>query len=547
MQIEEKALLEIITREKYLSVDDLNEAIEKSKKTRSSVLSYLLQNNYLSKDLIGQAIAEYFSVPYADLNSSQPAVEDIMRIPESTARKMNVVLFSEKEKEVILATDDPANKLIVNKLALIFPGKKITLAYGLSEDIAKCFNAYRQDITLRFAAIINNKQKIAPEIVLEILRYAIDFSASDIHFEPKEDEAIIRFRIDGVLQEIGRISIQYYDNIINYLKVRAVLRIDEHRSAQDGAIRFSDDFGEIDVRISIVPVVDGEKIVLRLLSRNISMLGIDNLGLSAANHAVLENSINKPFGMIVVSGPTGSGKTTTLYALLRDINNSEINITSIEDPVEYIISGANQIQVNLETELTFAKGLRSIVRQDPDVILVGEIRDKETAEISVNAALTGHLLFSTFHANNAASTIPRLVDMGIERSLLASTLELIVSQRLLRKICEKCRYSESISAEYLKKFPAKFAGFLHGISDVYKGKGCSACNNTGYRGRIAVFEVIKMTIEMQELIIKNSTSREIWELASSQGSISMFDDAKKKAEVGITTFEEVFRVAPPQE
>lgn len=548
MKIDEKKIIEIILKEKYLSEEDLQEALAKSKKTRSSVLAYLLQNNYLSEDLIGQAIAEYFGVPYADLNSNLPSSEQVLKIPESLAKKFNVVLFSEKGKNIILATDNPTDKELVKKLKFIFVGKKITVAYSLAEDIAKCFNFYKKNLTTRFSNIIKNEEKVAPEITEEILKDALDFNASDIHFEPIGEETVIRFRVDGMLQEMGKISKQYYENIINYLKVRSVLRIDEHRSAQDGAIRFKGgSSGEVDVRISIVPVVDGEKIVLRILSKNISSLGIDNLGLSSHDQETLESSVRKPFGMIIVSGPTGSGKTTTLYALMRGINSKEINITSIEDPVEYIIPGANQIQVNTETKLTFAKGLRSIVRQDPDVILVGEIRDKETAEISVNAALTGHLLFSTFHANNASSTIPRLGDMGIERYLLASTLELIVSQRLLRRICEKCRYSEPISKGYLEKIPAKFAKYLNGIKSVYKGKGCEACNGTGYKGRVAVFEMIKITPEMQELIIKNATAREIWELAKKQGSTGMFEDAKNKAELGVTTFSEVFRVTPPQE
>jgi len=548
MKIDEKKILEIILKQKYLSESDLQEASEKSKKTRLSVLAYLLQNNYLNEDLIGQAIAEYFGVPYADLNSNIPSVEQVLRIPEALAKKYNVVLFQEKAKEVILATDNPVNKEIEKKLRFAFLGKKIVLAYSLAEDIAKCLSYYKKNLATRFSNIIKNEEKVAPEIVEEILRDALDLNSSDIHFEPMEDLAIIRFRIDGVLQEVGKISRNYYENIINYLKVRAVLRLDEHRSAQDGAIRFNGEEMEgVDVRISVVPVVEGEKIVLRILSKNISSLSIDNLGLSSNDQEILEDSIRKPFGMILVSGPTGSGKTTTLYSLLKKINNSEINITSIEDPVEYVIPGANQIQVNSETGLTFAKGLRSIVRQDPDVILVGEIRDKETAEISVNAALTGHLLFSTFHANNASSTIPRLLDMGIEKYLLSSTLELIISQRLLRRICEKCRYSEPIAAEYLEKFPAKYQDFLKGITNVYKGKGCEACNGTGYKGRVAAFELIKITPDMQELMVKNATTRDIWELARKQGSHSLFEDAKNKAELGITTFEEVFRVTPPQE
>ncbi len=547
MKIDEKKILEIILKQKYLSEADLKEASEKSKKTRLSVLAYLLQNNYLNEDLIGQAIAEYFGVAYADLNSNVPSAEQILKIPEALAKKYNLVLFQEKEKEVILATDNPVNDEVIGKLRYIFLGKKIILAYSLAEDIAKCLNYYKKNLSTRFSSIIKGEEKVAPEMIEETLKDAIDLNASDIHFEPMGESTIIRFRIDGVLQEVGKISQKYYENVINYLKVRAVLRIDEHRSAQDGAIRFGGVGEEVDVRISVVPVVDGEKIVLRILSKNISSLGIDNLGLSSTDQETLENSVKKPFGMIIVSGPTGSGKTTTLYSLLKGINNSEINITSIEDPVEYIIPGANQIQVNSETGLTFAKGLRSIVRQDPDVILVGEIRDKETAEISVNAALTGHLLFSTFHANNASSTIPRLMDMGIERYLLSSTLELIISQRLLRRICEKCRYSEPIAAEYLEKFPAKYRECLRGVTSVYKGKGCDACNGTGYKGRVAAFEMIRITLEMQELMVKNPTAREIWELARKQGSKSLYEDSRGKAELGITTFEEVFRVTPPQE
>lgn len=547
MQTDEKRVLEILVKEKYLSQEDLNVALVESKKTRSSVLRYLLQENYISNDLIGQAMAEYFAVPYADINSNPPAATQILRISENIAKKFNVILFSEKENEIVLATDNPADKNLVEKLKFIFPGKKLSVAYGLSEDIAKCFNAYKKNLSVRFSSIMEGKEKVAPELVMEILRDASDLNASDIHFEPASEETLIRFRIDGILQEVGKISKQYYENVINYLKIRSVLRIDEHRSAQDGAIRFENEFGEIDVRISIIPVVNGEKIVMRLLSKNISGLSIENMGLSEKDQDILKASIRKPFGMIVVSGPTGSGKTTTLYGLLKYMNNTEINITSIEDPVEYIIPGANQIQVNVETKLTFAKGLRSIVRQDPDVILVGEIRDKETAEISVNAALTGHLLFSTFHANDAAATIPRLTGMGIESYLLSSTLELIVSQRLLRRICEKCRYSEPISSEYVKSFPSKFAASLKGVSNVYKGKGCDSCNGTGYKGRIAAFEIIKVTTEMQELIIKNASAREIWELARKQGAHSMFEDAMEKAELGITTFNEVFRVTPPQE
>ncbi len=547
MQIKnENAILSIILRERYVSSEDIDNALEQTKETNDSALNYLIENNYISMDLVGQAIAEHFKVPYADLNTNEPDYDQILRIPENIAKKFNVVLFKEDEKSVIVATSDPDNKEMIRALESVFRGKKISVAYSINRDIEKALSCYKSNLSNRFFNIINNEDKVAPEMIIQILEDAVNINASDIHFEPREEQTVIRFRVDGILEEVGKISYRYYENIINYLKVLAGLRIDEHQSTQDGAIRFKGRSEDIDVRISVVPIIKGEKITLRILSRNINGLGIENLGLSKTDQELFEKTIKKPFGMIVVSGPTGSGKTTTLYSLLKRINTPEVNITSIEDPVEYIMEGTNQIQVNSETGVTFAKGLRSIVRQDPDVIFVGEIRDEETAEISVNAALTGHLLFSTFHANNAETTFLRLADMGVERFLIASTLELVVSQRLLRRICKKCRYSQPISKEYISHFPANFHPYFKKIKSVYLGKGCSACHGTGYKGRIAAFQMIKVTPEVQESVIKEATSREIWEIAKNQGSRSLFEDAQEKAELGLTTFEEVFRVTPPE-
>lgn len=546
MQIDDQKVIEILLSEKYISEDDLSNFREKAKKSGATLLVYLLNNNFLSVDLVGQAMAEYFGVSYADLNTYVPTVEQVNRIPEKTARKFNAVLFRENKNEVVIATDNPNNTKIFESMKSIFINKKIVLAYGIQRDIEKIFSSYKKNLSTRFSKIIETENKIAPELTLEIVSDALDLNASDIHFEPKENDTIIRFRIDGTLREAGRISKEHYENIINYLKISATLRIDEHRATQDGAIRFKTKSENADARLSIVPVVEGEKVVLRILSRHIGDLSIENVGFSDRDKKVFENVIKKPFGMVVISGPTGSGKTTTLYSLIKKISNPEINITTIEDPVEYIMDNANQIQVNVATGVTFAKGLRSIVRQDPDVILVGEIRDRETAEISVNAALTGHLLFSTFHANNAATTFLRLSDMGIENFLLSSTIEMVASQRLLRRLCEKCRYSQPVNKKYLDKFPENFAKNLRGISTVYAGKGCSVCNGTGYKGRIAAFEIIKMTPELQDLLVKNPTADEIWQLAKKQGSTSLFEDASRKASLGVTTFEEVFRVAPPK-
>jgi len=326
--------------------------------------------------------------------------------------------------------------------------------------------------------------------------------------------------------------------------VQAQLRIDQHMAAQDGAIRIRNEKFTVDMRISIVPTINGEKIVIRLLSQYVGGFGLDDLGLSEKDQEIIREAGDKPFGMILVTGPTGSGKSTTLYALLKNINSPEVNITTIEDPVEYRVAGVNQIQVNPQTDLTFARGLRSVVRQDPDIILVGEIRDEETAEIAINAALTGHLLLSTFHSNDAASAIPRLLDMGLEPFLLASTLEIVIAQRLVRKLCNHCRYSETVNVKDLGKKiknPKKY--FDKDKVSLYRGKGCPACGNTGYSGRLAVFEFIKISDAMQELIVKNPSSNQIWELARAEGAHSMFEDGMEKVKNGITTLDELLRVA----
>ena len=387
----------------------------------------------------------------------------------------------------------------------------------------------------RFSEIVSSQTRVAPEIIDEIVSDALAFKASDIHFEPQEKEVVVRFRVDGVLQEAGRVSKEIYENILNRIKVQAHMRIDEHFAAQDGAIRFPKDKGFIDMRVSLIPILDGETIVIRLLAEYVKGFTFADLGVSQKDQEIFLKAAKKPFGMIMVTGPTGSGKSTTLYALIKMLNLPSVNITTIEDPVEYKVVGINQIQVNTQTDLTFAKGLRSIVRQDPDIVLVGEIRDLETAEIAVNAALTGHLLFSTFHANDAATAIPRLLDMGVEPFMMASSLELIIAQRLVRKICDQCRVS--FTSQPTKFFPKE--------TTLYKGKGCNNCGNTGYKGRTAIFEFIRIEGAMQELILKHPSTREIADLAKGSGSHSLFEDGLEKVKNGITTMEELLRVALP--
>lgn len=529
---------DILLKGNYVSAENVQKALSWAKTNKSTLEESLLTQGIITKDLLGQAMAEFYKVPYADLNTKVPSREQVLKISEDIARAYRVVLFTEDTSSVMLATDNPQKaQPLQSRFRARFPKKKILLMYSLPEDIEASFIHYRKPLETRFSEILASQTRIAPEIIEEIVSDALTFKASDIHFEPQDKEVVIRFRIDGVLQEAGRVSKAIYENILNRIKVQAHLRIDEHFAAQDGAIRFHKDKEFIDMRVSLIPILDGETIVIRLLAEYVKGFTFADLGVSQKDQEVFLKAAKKPFGMILVTGPTGSGKSTTLYALIKMLNQPNVNITTIEDPVEYKVLGINQIQVNPQTDLTFAKGLRSIVRQDPDIVLVGEIRDLETAEIAVNAALTGHLLFSTFHANDAATAIPRLLDMGVEPFMMASSLELIIAQRLVRKICDQCRVSFTQPAP--KFFPKG--------TTLYKGKGCKNCSNTGFKGRTAIFEFIQIEGEMQELILKHPSTQEIQALAKKKGSHSLFEDGLEKVKNGITTIEELLRVALPQD
>lgn len=547
MTFDEKTIKDILLKENYVTEEDVKKADDFGKSHHASFTEYLLQENLITKDLLGQAIAESFKVPYADLNSTVPSPEQVQKIPEEIAKKYHAVIFTEEKDNVVVTTDNPQDKNLLPELEKLLAGKKISIAYSLSEDIDASFVHYQKALETRFSKIIESKGRVAPELLDEIFNDAITLNASDIHFEPQNTIVLVRFRVDGVLHEAGRIPKEYYENILNRIKVQSSLRIDEHFAAQDGSLRHEKNKVVVDMRTSIMPTMEGEKVVLRVLAAYVQGFSLSDLGLSPAYQQMLEAAAGKPFGMILVTGPTGSGKTTTLYALLKILNSPDVNITTIEDPVEYKVQGVNQVQVNQQTSLTFAKGLRSIVRQDPDTILVGEIRDNETAEIAINAALTGHLLLSTFHANDAATAVPRLLDMGIEPFLLASTLEVLIAQRLVRKICDICRQSEEISASHFKTPQLKAAApFFHEKSlTLYKGKGCNACANTGYKGRTAIFEIIQVTPAMQDIILRSPSTQEIWRLAHKEGSLSLFEDGVEKVKTGITTLEELLRIAEP--
>ena len=545
MKLDSNKIKEILTSGNYVRGEDLAQAESQAVAKHTSLVEYLISARIITGDILGQAIAEYFKVVYADLNSNPPDIPQVLKIPENWARKYRVVLFKEEPESVIITTDTPSVELLA-ALKPLFPSKTIKIAYSLTQDIEATLVKYRKILEARFVKIINEQKSVAPEIISEIIEDALIYRASDVHFEPQGDEVVIRFRVDGVLQEVGRVPKGYYENILNRIKVQARLRTDEHSAAQDGAIRYQRGDEAVDIRVSIAPTLDGEKVVLRLLSEYVRGFTLEDLGLSAPDERVLLESIKKPYGMILSTGPTGCGKTTTLYAILKILNRTEANITTIEDPVEYKILGVNHIQINPLAEITFSKGLRSIIRQDPDVILVGEIRDKETAEIAVNAALTGQLLLSTFHANDASTAITRLLDMGVEPFLLASTVELIIAQRLVRRICDSCRVSKLTKRDDLEKIVPNAKFFFSSESfNLYEGKGCKACNNSGYKGRTAIFEFIQNSLQLQDLVLKNPSTKQIWELVIKQGTKPIFYDGVEKVKSGVTTLEELLRVASP--
>jgi type IV pilus assembly protein PilB len=590
MALTDAEIGDILLGQSYLSEEELKTNLQQGKDRKLPLLSVLMEKGLLTQALYENALAEHYALPFFDIQENPPSPELVGKLPEKVARTYSAIIIKQEGKTLTVATSDPGNETLDEAIRINFeqeesvipeqsktkkgsddkkktkkkPKKsgglfsskktskegfsgKIVLVFSSQENINSALRHYRKPLATRFQSIIEQQGKVAPEILGEIIDEAIELRASDIHFEPQGDIVIVRFRVDGVLHEAGRIQKIHYEGVVNRVKIEANMRIDEHFGAQDGAIRHKTSNGPMDIRVNIVPIVDGEKIVMRLLAAYVRTLSLADLGFSKEAQQILEKAAHKPFGMILTTGPTGSGKSTTLSALLKMRNHPDINISTIEDPVEYKIRGVNHIQVNPKANLTFASGLRALVRQDPDVILVGEIRDGETADISVNAALTGHLLFSTLHSNDSATAIPRLLDMGVEPFLLASTLEVIIGQRLVRRICPECRYSYGVAIAEAKKLFVGANKFFTGSKKVtlYKGKGCDSCGGTGFKGRVGIYELLEMTPEIEELVIARATSAELSQQARKQGMKLMFEDGFQKALSGLTTMEELMRVAAP--
>lgn len=368
---------------------------------------------------------------------------------------------------------------------------------------------------------------------------------SDIHIDPTAHDIRVRFRVDGVLQEIQKLPTKIHSEIIARIKVLSKLRTDEHQAAQDGRFRyvFPENGEFVDLRVSVVPTYHGENIVMRLLSENNENYTLESLGFSKNDEKKIKAALKKTSGMILVTGPTGSGKTTTLYTLIKMLNSPDVSIVTIEDPIEYAVSNIEQIQVNNHKGLTFANGLRSILRQDPNIIMVGEIRDPETANIAVNTALTGHLLLSTLHTNDAATTLPRLLDMGIEEYLVASTISIAIGQRLVRKNCEHCKEKHPVTALVSHGLQDTMLGeIFKNLQEFSKGKGCDKCNHSGYSGRICINEVLVADDQIREAILRKASADELKKIAISHGMTTMLEDGIYKVELGLTTIEEILRV-----
>ena len=381
-------------------------------------------------------------------------------------------------------------------------------------------------------------------LVDSLIEYAYKAGASDIHVDPEEKKVRVRLRIDGILNDSFILPKEIQSEVITRVKVLSGLRTDEHQAAQDGRFRlkFKDD-GFVDIRVSLAPTFYGEDCVMRLLSEKAEKFTLDSLGFAPKDIEKIERNMKKPYGMILATGPTGSGKTTTLYTILKTLNTKDVSIITIEDPIEYAIEGLEQIQVNARTGLTFANGLRSILRQDPNIVMVGEIRDEETAAIAVNAALTGHLLLSTIHTNDAPTTLPRLIDMKVEPFLIASTVNVAIGQRLVRRICAECKFEKKVTINDLEGLMGTFpVETLYKSKKFYQGKGCENCSGTGYRGRVGIHEVMEIDDEMRAAIVRKADATEIKHIAEKNGMTSMIEDGFKKAIEGVTTIEEVLRV-----
>ena len=549
--LRKKYLGEVLLSKKFVTKEQLSEALKESLEQKQKVGNILVKKGYITEEQLLECLSVSLGVEYYKLEDVDVSRDVLDLIQEKTARKYLTVPLEMKEDGLLVAMADPANVVYKDDIARLV-NKKIYVVLSSEKEILSFIEKFYVRTSLAESAAEDEVQEIeelsnediedsesAPVIkyVNSIFFDAISKRASDIHLEPFEREVSLRMRIDGNLHSMPGPSKKYYPAIVSRIKIMSDLDISERRLPQDGKCRIKVSGQKVDVRVSIIPTIWGEKIVLRILAKSLFGLKIEKVGFSEKELEFFKEAITAPYGMILVTGPTSSGKTTTLYSALGHINTEDINIMTAEDPVEYETQGINQCHVRNDIGLTFASILRTFMRQDPDVILVGEIRDKETAQIAVQAALTGHLVFSTLHTNDTVSTISRMAFMGIESYLLADALNLIIAQRLVRTICPKCkREKTNIPDEVYAKLG------LDKSVKIYEGAGCKFCDDTGYKGRTAIFEMLKITKELKAAIAKGDTDVELRRIANEQGLVTLRSAAINKLLEGRTTIEEVFAV-----
>ncbi|OGM11473.1 hypothetical protein A2Z22_00285 [Candidatus Woesebacteria bacterium RBG_16_34_12] len=560
-----KSLADVLLARGIINEDDAQGLKLTEIQTGKSQEDIIKSKNLISEQALVQAKSDLYNIPYIDVALVPISPEALAILPQTVASRFKVFPVSHDllNKQLVLAMADPldltAIEFIEQKTGYhVIPNASepskidaiVSASYStsLAKEVTEALKEVNPDeskvrtISREKTGIIR-EEKVA-EIVTHILTFAVKARASDVHIEPQEKLTRVRYRIDGILQEKLTTPKELHDALISRIKILSGMKIDEKRIPQDGRFNFSTGDEEVDLRVSSLPTTSGEKIVMRLLKKTGGVPDLPELGLRGRGLKILQDAIIKPHGIILITGPTGSGKTTTLYSIIQRINTPKLNIVTLEDPVEYKISGVNQVQINPAAGLTFASGLRSFLRQDPNIILVGEIRDQETSDLAIQAALTGHLVFSTLHTNDASGAIPRLLDMGAEPYLLASSISIIVAQRVVRKIHEDCKYDYDPEPKLLQDIK-NVLGSLMPNEEVkfYKGKGDPECGNSGYFGRVGIFEVLSVTEKISRLILERSTSSAVEKQGREEGMITLKQDGYLKVLEGLTSTEEILRVA----
>jgi type IV pilus assembly protein PilB len=590
MRISDDTLITLLTRNNIASVEQLNTLKEEGARLNRSLQEIVIEKQVITGPELTKLFATYADIPYIELDPRDIPQDILNKIPERIARQYNAIIFQVDDDGLVhLAMDDPDDVQAVSFIEKEV-GENTRIYIASHDNILMCLENYRGDVNEELNEVIDiqreddgSAQQVTEAEVAEdspiaqtvnlLLEYAIRSQASDIHIEPREGFVQIRYRIDGVLREVNQLPRNVLGALVSRIKILSNLKIDERRVPQDGRFKIKVAGKQYALRVSTLPIADGEKVVMRILDESNQAITLNDLGYWGHSLKVITEAIAEPNGMVLITGPTGSGKSTSLFSVLTMLNRPDVNISTVEDPVEYKIPGVNQTQTNVKAGMTFANGLRALLRQDPNIIMVGEIRDGETANLGVQAALTGHLVFTTLHTNNAATCLPRLLDMGIEPFLIASTVKAVVGQRLVRRLCMACRQQYTPERpqveEMIKLFNLRegqrFAD-IHNLEvqaaeekvggdtplstdektilTMWKANpdGCDECNHTGYKGRIGIYEVLGTSIPVQKMIVSNATSNQIQDQAIAEGMLTMQTDGLIKSLRGNTTLEEVLRV-----